>query len=67
MAGTMCICAGLVGPKSENVDFSLVVQAFLKGQWSHEGSRESLQTSEPGHFLVEKAIKKEAKRGKVCL
>ena len=31
MASMMGICAGLVGPKSENVDFSLVFQAFLKG------------------------------------
>ena len=54
MAGIMRICAGLVGPKSENVDFSLVFQAFLKGQWSHETSREELQRSEPEHFFCRK-------------
>jgi hypothetical protein len=32
MAGIMRICVGLVGPKSENDDFSLVFQAFLKLQ-----------------------------------
>ena len=42
MAGIMRICAGLVGPKSENVDFSLVFQAFLKGgQESHEDSKKA--------------------------
>ena len=30
MAHVMGICGGLVGPKSENVDFSLVFQAFLR-------------------------------------
>ena len=28
MAGMMRACAGLVGPKSENVDFSMVLQCF---------------------------------------
>ena len=35
----MRIGAGLMGPKSENVDFSLVFQAFLKVQRSPEHSR----------------------------
>ena len=38
MEGIMRICAGLVGPKSENVDFSSVFQAFLKG--SRGGARD---------------------------
>ena len=36
MASMMRACAGLVGPKSENVDFSLVLQWFLKGQRSEK-------------------------------
>ena len=36
MVGIMRIRAGLVGPKSENVDISLVFKAFLKGQGSNE-------------------------------
>ena len=31
MASVMGICAGLVGPKSENVEKVLVFKAFLKG------------------------------------
>ena len=34
-ASVMGICAGLVGPKSENVEKVLVFKAFLNGQWSH--------------------------------
>ena len=36
MVSVMGICAGLVGPKSENVEKVLVFKAFLKGQRSHE-------------------------------
>ena len=36
MASVMGICAGLVGPNSENVEKVLVLKAFLKGQRSHE-------------------------------
>ena len=32
MASVMGICAGLVGPKSENVEKVLAFEAFLKGQ-----------------------------------
>ena len=32
MATLMPLCAGLVGPKSENVEISLVLQASLRGQ-----------------------------------
>ena len=39
MAGMMRICAGLVGPKIESVDFSSVFKAFLKVQRSPEDSR----------------------------
>ena len=42
------MCAGLVGPKSENVEKPLVLQAFLKGQGSHGGARESLPTERAG-------------------
>ena len=31
MANVMGICAGLVGPKSENVEKVLVFKSFLKG------------------------------------
>ena len=47
MASMMGIYAGLVGPKSGNVEKVLVFKAFLKGQGSHEYARESLQLSEP--------------------
>ena len=36
MASVIGIYAGLVGPKSENVEKVLVFKAFLKGQRSHE-------------------------------
>ena len=36
MTSMMHICLGLVGPKSENVDFPLVFQYFLKVQRGHE-------------------------------
>ena len=47
MASVMGICAGLVGPKSENVKKVLVFKGFLKGQGSHGYARESLRNSEP--------------------
>ena len=47
MAGIMRICAGLVGPKSENVDFSLVFQAFLKGPKERRVRQPYEQPSEP--------------------
>ena len=43
----MGTCAGLVGPKSENVEKVLVFKAILKGQSGHEDSREELRPSEP--------------------
>ena len=45
--------AGLVGLKSKQVERVFVLQYFLKGQWSHEGSRESLRLSEPGRILMD--------------
>ena len=41
------MCAGLVGPKSENVDFSLVLNAFLKGSREAGESQECKGPSEP--------------------
>ena len=46
----MGIYAGLVGPKSENVEKVLVFKGFLKGQGSHGDARESLQSSEPDRW-----------------
>ena len=39
MASVMGICGGLVGPKSENVDFSLVFVCFFEGQRGEEKSK----------------------------
>ena len=50
MASMMGIYAGLVGPKSENVEKVLVFKRFLKGQGSHGDAKESLQPSEPEYF-----------------
>ena len=52
MASTMGIYAGLVGPKSENVEKALVFKAFFEGQRSHATARESLPLSEPEDSLV---------------
>ena len=46
MASVMGICGGFVWPKTENVDFSLVlIVGFLKGQEGHEYSKEKLRLS----------------------
>ncbi len=50
MASVMGICAGLVGPKSENVEKVLVFKAFFEGQRSHATARESLRRSEPDRW-----------------
>ena len=47
MASLMPMCAGLVGPKSENVEISLVLPLLFEGSRGHESARESLQPSEP--------------------
>ena len=52
IASVMGICASLVVPKSENVEKVRIFNAFLKGSRSHETAKESLQPSEPEHFLV---------------
>ena len=52
MAKVMGICAGLVGPKSENVEKVLVFAAFLKGSRGARRRQENEQRSEPEHFLV---------------
>ena len=44
MASVMGICAGLVGPKSENVEKVLVFNAFLKGS-SRAGGRQPRKRS----------------------
>ena len=61
MASVMGICGGLVGPESENVEKPLVFICFLEGQEGHEDPKESLRRSEPGQFLVEKWLQKQAK------
>ena len=43
----MGICAGLVGPKNENVDFILVFVCFFERQSGDEYSREEFRISEP--------------------
>ena len=52
MASMMGICAGLVGPKSENLKKVLVFKAFLKGSKEPRLISNRLQVSEPEHFLV---------------
>ena len=48
----MHICAGLVGPKSENIEKVTVFNAFLKGSRGARRRQENGKTSEPEHFLV---------------
>ena len=55
MASLMHICAGLLGPKSGNVEKVFVFKAFLKGHEGHETSKESLRPSEPGQFRRRKS------------
>ena len=52
MASVMGICAGLVGPKSENVKNVMAFSAFLKGSRGARLSQPSERPSEPEHFLV---------------
>ena len=54
MASVMGICAGLVGPKSENVEKVLVFKAFLKGKQRGGHDLVSLRGGEGGRFEVEK-------------
>ena len=48
----MGICAGLVGPKNENIKKVLVFKAFLKGSREPGGSQPCKEAAEPEHFLV---------------
>ena len=50
MASVMGICAGLVGPKSENVEKVLVFKAFLEGQRCDGDPGAGLRQSEPDRW-----------------
>ena len=52
MASVMGICAGLVGPKSENVEKVLVFKAFLKGSRRAGGHQENKRLSGKWDFGV---------------
>ena len=52
MASVMGIYAGLVGPKSENVEKVLVFKSSLKGSRGARGGHRNEQLSGPGHFVV---------------
>ena len=54
MASVMGICGGLVGPKTENVDFSLVLIVFLKCRAGRKGKRSGQNGLDLGRFGVEK-------------
>ena len=54
MASVMGICAGLVGPKSENVEKALVLLLLFEGQRSPEDLRSAKDSSRTGSFDVEK-------------
>ena len=52
MASVMGICAGLVGPNSENVEKVVVFKAFLKGARRAGGRQENKKTSGKWDFGV---------------
>ena len=52
LASVMGICAGLVGPKSENVEKVLVFKAFLKGSRRAGGRQPKKKSSEKWDFGV---------------
>ena len=52
MASVMGIYAGLVGPKSENVEKVLVFKAFFEGSRGPRGRQAREQRSEPEDFLA---------------
>ena len=52
MASVMGICAGLVGPKSENVEKVLVFKAFLKGSRRAGARQENKQPAGKWDFGV---------------
>ena len=47
MATLMPLCAGLVGPKSENVEISLVLRLFFEGSRGPRGRQDREKSSEP--------------------
>ena len=52
MASVMGICGGLVGPKSGNVGFSLVLIVFFEGSRLARGDSEMCWMSELGLIWV---------------
>ena len=64
MASVMVICGGLVGPKTENVGFSLVLPLLFEGSRERRGFQECQGDREKDRFLVEKVVKKEQKGNK---
>ena len=51
MARVMGICGGLVGPKTENVDFSLVLPLLFEGQTKGRAQKHHSEGREFGCFL----------------
>ena len=54
MATLMPLCAGLVGPKSENVEISLVLPLLFEGSRGPRAIQENERVSEPDGFDIEK-------------
>ena len=54
MATLMPLCAGLVGPKSENVEISLVLPLLFEGSRGPRVRQDREQPSEPDGFDIEK-------------
>ena len=52
MASVMGICAGLVGPKSENVKKTIVFKAFFEGSRGPWVPQPNERRNDPEHFLV---------------
>ena len=52
MAHVNGICAGLVGPKSENIKKALVLLLLFEGSRVPRGSSEKKQPGEPCHFSL---------------
>ena len=50
MASVMGICGGLVGPKSGNVGFSLVLIVFFEGSRGPRGRQRKFATERAGAF-----------------
>ena len=54
MATLMPLCAGLVGPKSENVEISLVLPLLFEGSRGPRLRQDRERSSEPHGFDIEK-------------